>query len=91
MEKLRAYKSKLREEEDRETIEKIKNDIEIYGSFHIDNFAERVCKIEESSELKDEAENYLKNLNELRDVFEGVVQKHGFKFFRRIENGQAYS
>lgn len=90
-EKLRKYKVSLRDSEKKETTENIKNLIEIYGSFHIDTFAERVCKIDNCPELRSEAENYLKKINELRDIFEEVSKKYGFKSLRRCENGQAYA
>jgi len=89
--KLREYKALLREEENKDTIENIKNDIEIYGSFHIDMFAGRVCKIDDCPELRSEAENYLKKLDELRDIFEEVSKKYGFESLRRCENGAPYA
>jgi len=90
-EKLKKYKASLRVVENKETIEKIKNDVERYGSFHIDIFAERVCEIDDCIELRSAGLEYLQKINELRDAFEQKSQKFGFKDLRRRENGQAYA
>ncbi len=81
--KLRAYKASLRESENKETLDNIRNDMELYGSFHIDVFAERVCKIDDCSELRIAGLEYIQKINELRSSFEQIAREHDFNFLRR--------
>ena len=89
--KLRAYKVSIAEQENKPTLDELRTDIDHYGSFHIDIFAERVCEIDECIELKKAAQEYLKKVQKLRDIFSKIARKYDFDNLRERESGGGYA
>lgn len=88
--KLREWKEIIsRKEENEITIKKLKEIVseKLYEPNFIDHFAYKASELTDCIELKIAAEKYLKNIKEIRDIFEKVANKYNFELTREICSG----